>query len=286
MPVSPPDEPLRAALLRLGDQGDRAHRFLRSGVKHINDAAADPMATQHAAYALREALMSIVELGGARPRGMREAADEVVRRFEAAGADADVLANSIRKLADVLSGPGPNVVRVERALSALAGLPPTRAGADLIARFIDALETANRWTHAPTPRPAPDVEGLYDETSTVLRELFGPMSERLAGMDDLVGDPEPGPDQVVRLRQRLGDERHLLYLFERAEGPGWFRALRDDPLLLPPAGKPWVAGAYVARIAPSNPDEVRAWLAERTSRGGTPSRSRTYCASRASSVAM
>jgi hypothetical protein len=227
MSAAPPDEPLRTALLRLGDQGERAQRFVDSAAKHLDDAAADPMASHHAAYALREALMSIVELGGARPLGMRDAADEVVRRFEAAG----------------------------------AGRPPTRASADLITRFIDALERANTWTHAPRPRPMPDVEALYEETTIVLRGLFGPMSERLAGMDDLVRQSEPGSNEVAVLRERLGDERHLLYLFDRAEGPGWFRALRHDPLLLPAADRPWVAGAYVARVAQSDPDEVRAWLA-------------------------
>jgi hypothetical protein len=262
MSVVPPDEPLRKALLRLGDQGDRAQQFLDSAAKHLNDPGTDPMATHHAAYALREALTSIVALGGAPPRGMRDAADNVVRRFETAGTDANPLADSIRKLADVVRGPGPNAVRVERALSGLAGLPPTRASADLITRFIVALDTCNEWTHAPSPRPPPDVVALYEEVTTVLRDLFGPMSERLAAMDDLVGHPAPGPAEVELLRRRLGDERHLLYLFDRADGPGWFRALRDDPLLLPPADKPWVAGAYVARIAHSDPDEVRSWLAQ------------------------
>jgi hypothetical protein len=55
-------------------------------------------------------------------------------------------------------------------------------------------------------------------------------------------DHETELHHVALLRQRLGDERHLLYLFERAEGPGWFRALRDDPLLIPPAEKYWAAG--------------------------------------------
>ena len=262
MSVAPPDASLRTALRRLGDQGERAERFLESAAKHLNDASADPLTGHHAAHALREALMSIVELGGVRPVGMRDAADEVVRRFEAAGSGTDALVESIRKLGEVLRGPGPNVVRVERALSALAGLPPTRASADLITRFIDALGLANAWTHAETPRPIPEVEALYEKTITVLRGLFGPMSERLAEMDDLVRQSEPGPNQVALLRQRLGDERHLLYLFDRAEGPGWFRALRDDPLLLPPTDRPWVAGQYVARIAQSDPDEVRAWLAQ------------------------
>jgi hypothetical protein len=266
MSASPPDGPLRTALRRFGEHGARAERFLDSAVRHLNDPGADPAAPQHASYALREALMSIVERGGARPRGVGDAAREVVRRFEATGADSDRLADSIRKLAEVLDGPGPNAERLARLLGELARLPPTRASADLIDRFVTALDAANRWTHALQPPLADDVIALYSDTTTILRDLFGPMSQRLAAMDDLVADADPGPEQVVQLKQRLGDERHLVYLFDSVDGPGWFRALCDDPLLSPPADKPWTAGPYVMRVAQSQPDEVRSWLARRPCR--------------------
>lgn len=260
MPVPPPDESLHTVLRRLGDHGVRAERFLDSAAKHLNDPGPDAAVTQHVAYALREALMAIVERGGVRPRGVREAAQDVVRRWEAAG-DVDQLVDSIRRLAEVLEGPGPNAERLERALSDLAGLRPTRGSADLIERFVVALDTAARWLHARMPPAAADVAALYEETIMILRELFGPMSERLAAMDELVGHREPGLEEVVLLRQRLGDERHLVYLFDCAEGPGWFHALREDPLLLPPADRPWTAAPYVARIAQSDTDDVRVWLA-------------------------
>ena len=79
-------------------------------------------------------------------------------------------------------------------------------------------------------------------------------------MDELVERRDPGPAEVALLRQRAGDERHLIYLYDRANGPGWFRALRADPLLLPPSEGPWSAGPYVERVAKTHPDEVAAWL--------------------------
>jgi hypothetical protein len=261
MRAEPPDEPLRTALRRLGEHGVRAERFLDSAVRHLNEPRDDPAAPQHASYATREALMSIVERGGARPRGVGEAASEVVRRFDATGADHVHLAESIRKLAEVLEGPGPSGERLARVLGELARLPPTRASADLIDRFLAALKTANVWTHAPEPPQVDDVVALYGEVTTLLHDLFGPMSERLAAMDELVAHPDPGPEQVTQLKRRLGDERHLVYLFDSVEGPGWFRALYDDPLLSPPADRPWTAGPYVLRVARSNPDDVRPWLA-------------------------
>ena len=77
MAPTPPDDTLRHALRRLGENGVRTEQFLDSAAEHLGSDR--PLAAQHAAYALREALMSVVELGGARPRGVTEAADEVLR---------------------------------------------------------------------------------------------------------------------------------------------------------------------------------------------------------------
>jgi hypothetical protein len=257
----PLSESLRIGLRRLGEDGARAELFLQSAAVHLDAAAEDPMAAHHAAYAMREALMAIVGRGGARPRGMKESAEEVVRRFTIGGDNSQRLDEAIRSLADVLAGPGPNEVRLERAVSELARLPATRASADLIERFITALGTANQCTHASSPPQHRDVLALYEDVIVILEDLFGPLSERLAVMDDLVGEVEPGPEHVLLLKQRLGDERRLVYLFDSVHGPGWFRALRDDPLLLPPPQRAWTAGPYVARTAQSYPDDVREWLA-------------------------
>src|SRR5947209_10784536 len=115
----PLSESLRAGLRRLGEHGGRAELFLRSAAVHLNAAAEDPMAPHHAAYAMREALMAIVERGGARPRGMREAAEEVVQHFTIGGDNSQRLGEAVRHLAEVLAGPGPNEVRLERAVSDL-----------------------------------------------------------------------------------------------------------------------------------------------------------------------
>src|SRR4051794_32293285 len=100
MAAGSPDKTLRQAL-RLGERGVRAEEFLDSAAEQL--ISGQPQAAQHAAYALREALVSIVKLGGARPRGMKEAADEVVRRWKG-GAPAERLDESIHRLADVLDG--------------------------------------------------------------------------------------------------------------------------------------------------------------------------------------
>src|SRR4051794_24830504 len=105
MAPTPPDETLRHALRRLGQDGVRAEQFLDSAAGQLRSD--EPLAAQHTAYALREALMSIIKLGGARPRGMRDAANDLVSRWQA-GARAESLEESVHRLADVLEGPGPN----------------------------------------------------------------------------------------------------------------------------------------------------------------------------------
>lgn len=79
-------------------------------------------------------------------------------------------------------------------------------------------------------------------------------------MDDLVDLEEPGPADVARVRERLGDGHPLTYLFDRAKGPGWLQALAADELLLAPSDTPWVGGPYVARLTETHPDAVRDWL--------------------------
>src|SRR5436189_222315 len=109
MAIAPPDETLRQALRRLGENGARAEQFLDSAAEQLSSER--PLAAQHAAYALREALMSIVALGGARPRGMKEAAEEVVRRWQRE-APSERIAESVRRLGEILAGPGPNERRL------------------------------------------------------------------------------------------------------------------------------------------------------------------------------
>jgi hypothetical protein len=66
MAPTPPDDALRNALRRLDEHGVRADQFLNSVARQL--ISDQPLAAQHAAYALREALMSIVKLGRAPTR--------------------------------------------------------------------------------------------------------------------------------------------------------------------------------------------------------------------------
>jgi hypothetical protein len=119
-PVEFPDDGLREALQRLGEQGARAERFLTSSAEQLSDRRSQ--AGELAAYAVREALMSLVSLGGQREPGVSEAAHRVVTAWKVSGAgefDAEALAETIGNLEQALVGPGPNERRLESAITKL-----------------------------------------------------------------------------------------------------------------------------------------------------------------------
>jgi hypothetical protein len=258
-----PRPALVVALHRLGEQGERAERFLTSSAEQLNNPGSQ--AGELSAYAVREALMSLVALGGPRQAGVGEAAERAVNawRLSRSGSErAEPLEEAMRRLEQELAGPGPNERRLESAISRLARRRPTRTSADLLDRFMSLLETVNGALHSSVEISV--AADLHDGALEVIEALFGPMTERLASMDELIAIDEPGEADVERLRARAGDDRHLAYFFERVEGPAWLRALSDDALLHPPAEGAWTAGPYVARVAASDPALVRGWLVARS----------------------
>lgn len=257
-----PDDRLLDALRRLGERGQRAADFLVTAGEQLGHRGT--RAGELTAYALRETLMSLVALGGERKRGVREAAEDVVRRSRAVregGADVSTLSASIARLDAALTGPGPNERRLEIAITQVARRRPTRSSADLLEQFSVLLDAVSTALHSTITRD--EAARLYERTLGVTQSLFGPLTERLAEVDALLAIENPEDTDVKRLRGYVGDERHLAYFFERAEGPGWFRVLRGEPVLEPPPSELWTAGPYVARVAETHPDELRTWLSER-----------------------
>jgi hypothetical protein len=233
--------------------------MLESAAVHLNRE--ELLSVEHAAFALREAIMSIIKLANGKDViGIREAATRVVDLNDA-GVEDGLLSKSIEDLRMALASRGPNNERLERAVAAWSRSRPTRATGDRLEQLIAALNRANHGLHGDSPPALQELADAYGMTCVALTDLFRPLSERLAALADLVALERPGRADVARLRERLGDGHPLSYLFAEATGPGWLKALADDPLLLPPEQDPWVATPYVARLAESHPDDVRGWLA-------------------------
>ena len=255
-----PDQ-LRDELRRLGPQGERAADMLTAAAEHIERPRM--LAGNQIAYCVREALMSLLDMGGKRERLVSDAADRVVEvadELRRERASQESLLDAVQELAAALEAPGPHMARLQALIEALARRSPVRAEADLLDVFIDLLREANALHGDVALDSATD---LYSRTQLTLVRLFGPMSTRLEEIDPLTRVAEPTAEDVSKLASLAGDPRTLGYFFGRLEGPGWLHALADHALLQPPEEGPWFAYGYIGTLAPSHPEDVRDWLNSR-----------------------
>jgi hypothetical protein len=221
------------------------------------------LAGNQIAYCVREALMSLLDMGGKRERVVGDAAGRVVAAADELRRDRasqESLLDAVQELAGALEGTGPHMTRLQTLIEALARHSPVRAEADLLDVFIDLLREANALHGDVTLESASD---LYSRTQLTLARLFGPMSARLEEINPLTRIAEPAAEDVANLASLAGDPRTLGYFFGRLEGPGWLHALADHPLLQPPEGGPWFAYGYIGKLAESHPEDVRVWLNSR-----------------------
>src|SRR6202035_4434978 len=218
------------------------------------------------AYAVREALMSLLDLARKPERRVSDAADRVIEiagGLDDAAASRESLLEAIGDLAAARKGVGPHIARLEALIGMLARNTPVRAKADLLDAYNELIGEVNA-LHADVSLD--EARELHARAVTTLGRLFGPMSVRLEEIEPVARVVEPSDEDVERLAALAGDPRTLSYFFKRIEGPAWLRALADHSLLQPPAQGPWFAYSYLLRLAQSDPDAVRDWLGSPASR--------------------
>jgi hypothetical protein len=258
--AAPPDADFCRKLRRLGSEGERAERFLRAAAGQLPRDG--EMQGEIVAYLLREALQALIKLGGEKPFDLKQSARRVVTTAKLSpesGGSREDLVRVIGELEQALGDP--NEVRLEDAVRIISRRRPLRGDTDLLENYLNRLGEANRGVHAQIGRQ--DAARLYERTVEVIAALFGPLVPRLAGIDELLAIDSPTAEDTARLLSRVGDDRHLLYFFERVEGPGWLRALDEETILRPPPEGGWPAGAYLERLAGEHPDLVADWLRAR-----------------------
>ncbi|MHB8531425.1 MAG: hypothetical protein ACYDC2_01765, partial [Solirubrobacteraceae bacterium] len=235
--------------------------MLTAAEEHI--AHPQTLAGNQIAYCIREALMSLLDMGGKRDQLMTRAARRVVQTGEEwrrERAPQEAFLDAVQELASALEGPGPHMGRLQTLIEALARRSAVRAEADLLDVYVDLLREANALHGDITLESAAD---LLSRTQLTLARLFGPMSARLEEIDPLTRIAEPAAADVSKLASLAGDPRTLGYFFARLEGPGWLHALADHALLQPPEEGPWFAYGYIGKLASSHPEDVRDWLNSR-----------------------
>jgi hypothetical protein len=250
-------------LRRLGPEGVRAAEMLMAAAEHVERPGI--RAGNQIAYCVREALMSLLDMGGKRERLVSDTASRVVGiadELRRERASQESLLDAVQELAVALEGPGPHIARLQTLIGSLARRPPVRAEADLLDAYKGLLSEVNA-LHADVA--VDSAVELYSRARVTLARLFGPMTARLEEIDPLTRITEPTEEAGSRLASLAGDPRTLGYFYSRLDGPGWLHALADHPLLQPPEQGPWFAYGYLMTLAKSHPEDVGSWLRSRPS---------------------
>lgn len=101
--------------------------MLDSAAEHLNGN--EPLAIQHAGYALRAAIKSIINIDTADVMDIRSTAEHVVE-LQVGGAADEALAAGVEALRAALAGRGHNETRLERVVAARSRSRPTRVTGD------------------------------------------------------------------------------------------------------------------------------------------------------------
>jgi hypothetical protein len=250
------------ALKDLGMPGQRAAEWFGCG---FDQAKLDGVrAGNFVAYCGREALMSLLELGGERSRDLTDAVDAVIDVSSGVDDQDPVLSElsaAIKQLGVVRSGPGPHARRLERLITEIAQRKPARAEADLFDRFARCLGELNGLTHSAVPADKKEARVQLNLAFEITRRMFAPISSRLDAIDSLIALTAPSSDDVDQLLGWNGDPRMLSYFFLRVKGPAWFVALSKCDVLVPPKDVGlWPALPYLAGLGATHPGELREWM--------------------------
>lgn len=258
--VRRPRDDLRRSLLRHGGEGQRAEKCLVEAARQLNRDG--PKQGEIAAYLIREAHDSLLDIGGVKRSMLKARAKKVITTWKLPRDEGGSEENLEAAIGDLeLALGNPNEGRLENAIRIKARRKPQRGDADLIKQFLDNLEEANGGLHRGIDRTR--AAELYERTVMVIDRLFGPISDRFDEIDQLLAISDPTESDVSRLAQLVGDDRHLNYFFEKVEGSAWMRALAEERILQPPTEGGWSAGTYIFRLVDSDPDLVREWLVAR-----------------------
>lgn len=195
-------DPVLARLQRLGPDGSRAADMLMAAAEQIERPGV--RASNLIAFCTREALMSLLDLGGKRKRDMTDAARKVVetaKRLRESQTSPEALLDATQTLEAALAGSGPHNERLERVITGLARRAPARAEADLLDSYVEALADLNNALHGDVTLT--DAVEMHKRAVTTVGRLFGPMTLRLGEIDQLAAIADPTVEDVLQLAQIL-----------------------------------------------------------------------------------
>jgi len=274
-----------------GDRGRDAVGFLETAQRLVaEDAALDlPRGAGAAAYCVREALQRLLPPEAGRP-SWKKLSNEVLdarKRFEAVrglpGADE---AGALEELLAAIDRLG-EFKRDEQGLHErrLAGLIEARTGAPPLSVPLGEYQRLISEINDDAVHSSVSVEQVREflgRALSVLRTVFAPFQLRRPDLDALAHLPDPGAEDVQRLRSVCSTPHHLSYFMQQAVAPKWLSLLAPEGALdPPPGGGAWPVLLAVERLAHTHPTEVAAWLEDMYARWGVTETGAAYIAAAA-----
>jgi len=217
------------------------------------------------AYCGREALMSLLTLGGVRSGGLAEAVDRVLGEADGLTAenpeDLTGLIESLTALKLQRTVPKDHRGRLAALILELTRRESIAVKQDLFDRYLDTLDALNGLVHSGAAASLDDARELLEGAFQIVGRLFAPISTRFDAIDTLISVANPTADDVDQLVAWNGDPRIPGYFFTRVTTAGWFMALGDHELLRPPRDRGiWPALPYLRALGESEANLVKDWL--------------------------
>jgi len=278
-PGTMPERELHLELLshlvdEFGDAGRRAVGALRSaqvlvdGGDHLL-----PNSSDHVAFALRTALLALLETpdaprSGQWARTSRAVADAKIRYQTALGLSgydaADALQDLLNRIDDMAQVHAQESLHEQRLIAIMfhrTGVSPVAAGLEPVKAFDRLLSKLNRAVHAGAT--VAQAREYWDTCVSILERLFLPPHVRNADLERLAALAAFGADDVARALVLFATPQHLRYFLSHTDGPGWTQALAEGGLLDPPTeGGVWPMFAAVEALRENHAEALTAVLAE------------------------
>ena len=215
---------------------------------------------EHVAYCSREALDSLMMLGGDQ-EGLNAVIAAALDAHKAAGlgSGSPELDRAMDALEEAYTSRGlRNRKRLEAAIRLVTRRQAGPAQAAMITRWRQLTSQAAGELHGGDV--AANALGLYLNTLAAVDALFAPFGQRIPTLDQLARLQHPSGADAAQVAG-LGDPRHVEYFFAHAESSAWL-ALLDDELLRPDATG-WPSLPYLRRLVDHDPNLVLSWLLSR-----------------------
>ena len=259
-----------------GNRGHRAVQFLQTGARQLRRAKRRPAPrdAEIVAYCIREALSAIQKSVGGYDhpavQGNYErfsvvsrdvvAAAEPLRAGAHGDEEIDRLLDAVARLEKVHGQPTEREDELTRLMLIRSGVPPVAGQGSAVETFNEVGRRANAALHAQIDLN--EAAELYTRATSALMALFHPPTRRLAQLEQLADQDEPGPAERTRLEQLVGTPHHLAHFFRNAKSSAWLRLLEGTPLVALPnqPGAPWPVVRLIDRHANRDDETIAAWL--------------------------